>query len=127
VLPVQPTLCFVASVPAASRAVLLDDVSGDTAAVADGDAAVFGPGPDIAATPAARGAAAQPLRLPTPGLAGMLDKRCQFGAERSSVLGAQVDLIVRAIHPEPHCLIGRATIEVILQRDGYSLSHLNLP
>jgi len=57
----------------------------------------------------------------------VLDERRQLLAERGRVLLAQIDLIVRATEGEPHRLIRRAAIKVVLQRDGYSLSHLNLP
>jgi hypothetical protein len=42
------------------------------------------------------------------------------------VLGAQIDLIVRTIHPEPHRLIRRAPIKIIFELDGYLLCHPGL-
>jgi len=43
------------------------------------------------------------------------------------VLLAQIDLIVRAVDPEPHRLIGRAAVKIVFERDGYLLCHLGLP
>src|SRR5262249_14850164 len=54
-------------------------------------------------------------------------ERGQLLAEGGGVLGAQVDLIIGAADGEPHGLIGRAAIEIVLQRDGYLLGHRNLP
>jgi hypothetical protein len=46
---------------------------------------------------------------------------------RRSVLLAQIDLILGAIDPESHRFTGRATIEIILEFDGYLLCHRGLP
>jgi hypothetical protein len=48
-------------------------------------------------------------------------------AERGSVLGVQVDLIVGAIEGEPHSLHRRAAGQVVFQGDGYFLCHQCLP
>jgi len=45
--------------------------------------------------------------LSPPGLAGMLDERCELAAQRRSVLLAQIDLLLGAIDPESHRFIGR--------------------
>jgi len=57
----------------------------------------------------------------------MLDERCELAAQRRSVLLAQIDLILGVIDPESHRFIGRATIEIILEFDGYLLCHPGLP
>src|SRR6266566_3948148 len=56
----------------------------------------------------------------------MIDERCELAAERRSVLLAQIDLIVRTIHPEPHRLVRRAPIKIIFELDGYLLCHPRL-
>jgi hypothetical protein len=55
------------------------------------------------------------------------DKGHQLPAERSGVLGAQVDLVLGAAEPESHRLIRRAAIKVVFQRDGYLLCHPRPP
>ncbi len=88
--------------------VLLNDASGDAPAGADRDAGLFRPCPDApAAVPAGCGPR-RPTALSPPGLAGMTGERCELAAERRGVLGAQIDLILGAIHPEPHRLVCRA-------------------
>ena len=62
----------------------------------------------------------------SPGPAGVIDERCEIAAERRGVLGAQIDLILGAIHPEPHPSICRAPIKIILEFDGYLLCHPGL-
>jgi hypothetical protein len=57
----------------------------------------------------------------------MLDERRKLLAERGGVLLAQVDLIVGAGEGETQRLVRRSAVEVVLQRDRYSLGHLNLP
>jgi hypothetical protein len=46
--------------------------------------------------------------------------------ERRGVAGAQIDLILSAIQPEPHGLVRRATIKIVLQRDSNLLCHPGL-
>src|SRR5262249_39029846 len=98
----------------------------DAPPLTDRDAMVLRPGPDIAAELTARRGAGRPAKLSPPGLAGVLDERCELLAERGRVLLAQVDFIVRATEREPHRLIRRAAIQIVFQGYGYSLSHLNL-
>jgi len=71
--------------------------------------------------------APQPAALSPPGLAGMFDERCELLAERRGVLLAQIDLILGAIHLEPHRLVCRTAIKIILEFDGYLLCHPGLP
>src|SRR6478672_8920370 len=59
-------------------------------------------------------------------LAGVLDERCELAAQRRGVLGAQIDLIFRAIYPKPHRLICWAPIKIIFELDGYLLCHPRL-
>jgi hypothetical protein len=49
----------------------------------------------------------------------MIDERGKLPAEGAGVLLVQVDLILRAAEGEPHRLIGRSPVEIILQGDGY--------
>jgi hypothetical protein len=58
-----------------------------------------------------------------PGLAGVLDERRELGAEGAGVLLAQVDFVRAAVEPEPHRLVGKAAVQIVLQRDGHLLSH----
>jgi hypothetical protein len=74
----------------------------------------------------ARGRAARPPGLASPGLAGVLDERRQLLPEGLGVLGGQIDLILRPAEGEVDGLIGGAATEVVFQRDDYSLCHFNL-
>ena len=91
--------------------VLLHHAGGDTPTRTDRDAVVVGPGPDIAAALPARGSAARPPGLASPGLAGVLDERRQRLPEGGGVFGGQIDLILRPAEGEPDGLIGRAATE----------------
>jgi hypothetical protein len=88
------------SVPFGGGVVLLHHAGGDAPALADCDALVLRPGPDIAAAlTACRG----PRRLTSwsPAcFAGVADDGGELLAQRRSVLLAQVDLILRAAEPE---------------------------
>src|SRR5215468_6418283 len=76
--------------------VLLGHARGDTPAVADLDALILRPRPDVrAALPAGRGPPG-PAPRPPAHPAGVLDERRELPAERIGVLGAQVDLVVGA-------------------------------
>jgi hypothetical protein len=57
----------------------------------------------------------------------MLNERGDHFTERSGVLLAQIDLILRASEPEPHSLIRRAAVKIVFQRDSYSPGHPILP
>src|SRR5690349_1381646 len=115
-----------ASGPLGSGLELLNDAGGDAPPGADRDALGLRPRPDApAAVPAGCGPPA-PAALSPPGLAGMLDERCELAAQRRSVLLAQIDLILGAIDPESHRFIGRALIKIILEFDGYLLCHPGL-
>src|SRR6476660_3961262 len=84
--------------------VLLGHARGDTPAVADRDALVLRPGPDVRATlPACYGPPGPPP-LPPARLAGVLDIGRQLPAERSGVLCAQLDLVLGTAKPESHRL-----------------------
>src|SRR5215475_13232638 len=106
--------------------VLVQDTGGDAPPRADRDAGLLRPRPNIdAALPACRAAPGLPPRSPSR-LAGTCDERCQPPAERGGVAGAQVNLVAGAADGEPHRLIGRAAVEVVLQGDGYLLRHRGL-
>jgi hypothetical protein len=79
--------------------ILLNHAGRDTPALADRDAAVFGPGADVGAAVAAGRRAGRAARRSAPGLAGVPDERRQLLPECGGVLGAQVDLIVRPAEP----------------------------
>src|SRR5689334_2037522 len=107
--------------------VLLGHARGDTPTIADRDALVLRPGPDVRAALTAGRGPPRPAPRPPPGPARVLDERRELPAERRGVLSAQVDLVVGAAEPEPHRLIRRASINVVFQRDGYLLSHPRPP
>ena len=46
--------------------------------------------------------------------------------DRSRIHSPQIDLILSAVQPEPHRLVRRATIKIVLQRDGDLLRHPGL-
>jgi len=56
-----------------------------------------------------------------PGFAGVLHIGRELLAERSAILGVQVDLIVGAFEGEPQGLRCRAAGQIVFQRDGYLL------
>src|SRR5512140_3560239 len=107
--------------------VLLGHARGDAPTIADRDALVLRPGPDVRAALTAGRGPPRPAPLPPAGPAGVLDERSDLAAERRGVLSAQVDLIVGAAEPEPHRLIRRATINVVFQRNCYLLCHPRPP
>jgi hypothetical protein len=53
----------------------------------------------------------------------MIDEGCQLAAERAGVLLAQIDLVLRAVYPEPHRFGRRAPIKIIFEFDGNPLYH----
>jgi len=57
----------------------------------------------------------------------VLDEGRQLFAERPGVLLIQVDLVGRAADREPHCLVGRAALKIVFERDGYLRRHPGLP
>src|SRR5215470_12489954 len=107
--------------------VLLGHAGGDAPAVADRDALILRPGPDVRAALAAGRGPPGPAPRPPARLARALDEGRELPAERVGVLGAQVDLIVGAAEPEPHRLIRRASVKVVFQCDGNLLGHPGLP
>src|SRR5215471_21506564 len=109
------------------RLVLLHDAGGDAPAVADRDALALRPRPDAAAALPARRGTPGPAPRPPARLAGVPDEGRQLPAERRGVLAVQIYLVIRAVDPEPHRLIRRATIKIVFQRDGYLLCHPRLP
>ena len=95
-----------------SRVVLLSHAREDAPAIADRDALVLRPGPDVRAALTARHGPPGAAPLPPARPAGVLDERRELPAERISVHCAQVYLVVGAAEPEPHRLIRRASIEI---------------
>jgi hypothetical protein len=47
------------------------------------------------------------------GPAGVVNERRELFAELRGVLLAQVDLVFRAAHPEPHGLVRRSAIKIV--------------
>jgi hypothetical protein len=88
--------------------VLLSHAGRDSPAGADRDAVLFRPRPDLAAALPPGRRPAGPAGRPASRLMGVLDIGLALLAEGPRILGAQVDLILGAVEPEPHCLIGRA-------------------
>jgi hypothetical protein len=88
--------------------VLLDNVRRDAPALADCDALVFRPRPDIAAALTARSSTHRAGALSPSRLAGMVNVGRDLPAEPAGILLAEVDLVVGAAEPEPQRLIRRA-------------------
>jgi hypothetical protein len=65
--------------------------------------------------------------LSPPGLAGMIDERCELLAERRGVLLAQIDLILGAIDPKSPVSPAGPPIKIILELDGHLLRHPSFP
>ena len=57
----------------------------------------------------------------------VLDERRQPLAELPGVLGVQVDLVVRAVQPEAHRLLGRTAIKIIFYDDDFPAYHPRPP
>src|SRR5262249_15720654 len=116
-----------ASGPRGRGLVPLNNALGDAPAGADRKALVFRPGPDVAAAlTACRGPPRPAARGPSCP-ARMVDEGGEVPAERPGVLLGQVDLVARPVQPEPHRLLGRASVEIVCQRDGYLRCHPGLP
>src|SRR5215472_7975962 len=116
-----------ASRPSAGGFVLPRNARGDAPAVTDRDALPFRPRPDITAALTACRGAPGPAAWSPPGLARVVDEQSDLPAERRGVLLAQIDLVLRAVQPEPHRLRRRAPIKIVFQRDRYLLRHRGLP
>src|SRR5262249_60552924 len=110
----RPGLDSAASRSGRGGFVLLDNARRDAPALADRDALVFRPRPDIAAALTARCGTHRPAALPPSSPAGVLDVGRDLPAEPAGVLLAEVDLVVHAAEPEPQRLIRRAFIKVVL-------------
>jgi hypothetical protein len=112
---------------AVSSFVLLRQAGGDPAAIADRDAVVARPGPDITAALTGRGCTRRPAALTTPRLTGLTDIRRDLLAERRRVLLAQIDLVLKAAEPEPYRLVRRTAGQIIFQRDRNLRRHPQPP
>jgi hypothetical protein len=106
------------------RLVLLHHAGRNAPALTDRQAVLLRAGPDITgALPPGRGPP-RPARRSPPRAAGVLNIGRELLAERRRVLGAQVNLIIGAVKGKPHCLLGRATGQIVFQHDGYFLRRL---
>lgn len=86
------------------RLMLLEDAGGDAAAVAEHDAPVFGPDPDVGAACPARGGPPRPVPLSAVGVAGVFEVGGGLPAEGGGVLCARVsraDSKARATRSSP--------------------------
>jgi hypothetical protein len=93
------------SVPCGPGLILLGHAGWDAATVADRDAVGLRPGADVCAVLPANRAPAGPAGQPPASLAGVLNERRELLAEAAGVLGAQIDLIIGTVDPEPNRLI----------------------
>jgi hypothetical protein len=102
--------------------VLLNDVAGQPAALANGEAVIVGPGANLLASLSASSGgsdpAARPLRGNQPGTVHIGSK---LAAEVGGVPGSQVYLVAPAVYPELHRLVGWAAGQVIFQSDFEAL------
>jgi hypothetical protein len=95
--PVRGRSCFgLASRLRCGGFVLLNNARRDAAALADRDALVFRPRPDVAAALTARCGTRRPAALSASGLSGMFDVGRDLPAEPAGILLAEVDLVFRA-------------------------------
>jgi len=106
--------------------VLLDNVRRDAPALADRDALVFRPRPDIATALMARSSTHRAGALSPSRLAGMVNVGRDLPAEPAGILLAEVDLVVGAAEPEPQRLIRWAAIKVVFEFDSDPLRHHGL-
>jgi hypothetical protein len=88
---------------------------------------LFRPGPDVTAALTPGWGPRPPAGLCPPGLAGVLEIGCELLAERGSVLGVQIDLIIGAVEGESHRLLRRAAGQIVFEGYRYFLGHLYLP
>src|SRR5437773_1882405 len=102
-----------ASVSSRGGFVLLHNTRGDAPAVAERDALVLRPRPDVAAAPTACLRTPRPAALWSSSLAGMFDVRSELLAQRRGVLLVQVDLVLRAADPEPQRLGCRTSVKIV--------------
>ena len=108
----------------ADRVVLFHHAGRDAPALANCQAVLFRPGPDVTrALTVSRGPPGA-TRLRPSGSAGMRKVGLELLAERGGVLGVQVNLIVRALEREPDSLLGRAAGQIVPKDDGYFLGHV---
>src|SRR5215469_6342046 len=98
---------------AGRRLVLRHDAGGNASAVADRDALGLRPGADLTAALASGRRTGRSTAGPPPCLARVLHEWLQARAECPGVLPAEVELVLRAADPEPHCLLRRAAIKII--------------
>jgi hypothetical protein len=57
----------------------------------------------------------------------MIDERLHSLTQLVRVLLAQVDLVRRAVDPEPHRLVGRAAVKIVHKRDNCLSCHPKTP
>src|SRR5438876_11754003 len=101
-------------------------LAGIAAALADRDALVFRPRPDVAAAFPARCGTRRPAALSASGLAGMFDVGRDLPAERAGVLLTEIDFVFGAAEPEPQRLDCWASIKVVFEFDSDPLCHRGL-
>jgi hypothetical protein len=57
----------------------------------------------------------------------MVDERRHALTQLRRVLAAQVDLVLRAVDPEPHRLVRRAAVKIVHKRDNCLSCHPKPP
>jgi hypothetical protein len=100
---------------ALSKFVFLNDVRRQAAMLGHGEPLPFGPGTYLAAPLPARcrsGPRARPLRAHH---ACMFHELSKLAAELAGMPGAQIDLVVHAVHAKLHGLVGRAASQIVLK------------
>jgi hypothetical protein len=102
-------------VAAVSKLVFANDVGRQAAMLGHGESLPFGPGTYVAAPFPARcrsSPGAPPLRV---NHACVIHKRSELTAELGGMPGAQIDLVVHAVHAKLHGLVRRAASQVVLK------------
>src|SRR6266487_2026026 len=84
----------------------------DAPPLANRDALVLRPRPDVAAALAASRGTRRSARLRSRH-AGMVEEGRHLRAEPRGVLVAQVNFVLRAAYPEPQRLLGRTAIKIV--------------
>jgi hypothetical protein len=110
-----------------SRVVLLYHTGRDAPARTDRQAALLRPDADITRTLAVSCGPPGAARLRPADPACVLKVGRELLAERGSVFGVQVDLIIGPVECEPDGLLGRTAGQVVFKDDAYLLGHLHLP
>jgi hypothetical protein len=102
----------------------LNDVRRQTAVFGHGEPLPFGPGTNLAAPLPARRRSCPGARPLSVHHARMFHKWSKLAAELAGMPGAQIDLVLRAVHAKLHGLVGRAASQVVLKMHFDPLHYL---